>query len=71
MKKNNNKSWLNLNSCNWWLLKLGWDVGRGWLEVLEESELEDADLAVDDDLGTSDLGLNKNTKQYIKKQIIK
>ena len=46
-------------------------MGRGWLEVLEESELEDADLAVEDDLGTSDLGLNKNTKQYIKKQIIK
>ena len=46
-------------------------MGRGWLEVLEESELEDADLAVDDDLGTSDLGLNKNTKQYIKNQIMK
>lgn len=42
-----------------------------WLEVLEDSEWEDADLAVEEDLGTSDLGLNTNTKQYIKKQIFK
>ena len=39
--------------------------------MLEDSEWEDADLAVEEDLGTSVLGLNTNTKQYIKKQIFK
>ena len=38
--------------------------------MLEESEWEDADLAVEEDLGTSDRGLNTNTKQYIKKKNI-
>ena len=38
-------------------------MGRGWLEVLEDMELVDADLTVEEDLGTSDLGLNTDTKQ--------
>ena len=34
-------------------------MGRGWVEeVLEDIDAEEEDLAVEDDLGTSDLGLH-------------
>ena len=36
-------------------------MGRGWVEeVLEDIDAEEEDLAVEDDLGTSDLGLHDN-----------